>query len=54
MHSWLVCDVIVQGVRLEGHSQPLLQQLGSIAAGKPSWNELDSSTMQINVLTVPT
>lgn len=43
----------MQGVQLQGYSQPQMQQLEGLAAGRPSVAELDSSAVLMHWVTLP-
>lgn len=51
--SCCFCLCSLQGVQLHGYSQPLLQELDSMAAGRPSVVQLSSSSVLVHLLKLP-
>jgi hypothetical protein len=50
--SCCLCAFSLQGVRLHGYSQPLLQEMDSLASGRPSVAQVNSSSVLVHLLTL--
>jgi hypothetical protein len=49
----LLLLVFLQGVQLHGYSQPLLKEMDSMALGRSSVVQFNSSTVLVHLLTLP-